>query len=109
MTQHVAKVWLMKSRFEGYPQLSDFAIREEVLPPLKDGGVCVCVCVCVCVRVCVCLDIAVFGQTNFESAKNIPEYLVQAVWFSVDPYNRTVAARADFSEGMAMKGFQVAR
>lgn len=33
-----AKVWVMKKHFEGFPQTSDFEMKQEVLANLKDGG-----------------------------------------------------------------------
>ncbi|XP_048788444.1 prostaglandin reductase 1 [Lagopus muta] len=32
-----AKVWVMKKHFEGFPQTSDFEMKQEVLANLKDG------------------------------------------------------------------------
>jgi len=32
------KVFYMKKKFEGEPKLSDFELKEEELPPLKNGG-----------------------------------------------------------------------
>jgi len=32
-----SRIWVMAKRFQGVPKLSDYAIKEEQLPPLKDG------------------------------------------------------------------------
>uniref|UniRef100_A0A0B7AVZ9 15-oxoprostaglandin 13-reductase n=1 Tax=Arion vulgaris TaxID=1028688 RepID=A0A0B7AVZ9_9EUPU len=34
-----AKVWLANHEFEGEPKLEDFTLKEETLPPLKDGEI----------------------------------------------------------------------
>lgn len=62
----------MAKKFHGAPKLSDFAIKEEELPPIKDK-----------------------------------EFLCEAVWWSVDPYNRAYAN--SFPPGTPMIGFQVAK
>ncbi|XP_028660613.1 prostaglandin reductase 1-like [Erpetoichthys calabaricus] len=35
----IAKSWILKKHFLGFPKLSDFELKEEELPPLNDGGV----------------------------------------------------------------------
>uniref|UniRef100_A0A0B7AY65 15-oxoprostaglandin 13-reductase n=2 Tax=Arion vulgaris TaxID=1028688 RepID=A0A0B7AY65_9EUPU len=34
-----AKVWSGRRQYEGLPKLDDFVLKEEVLPPLKDGEI----------------------------------------------------------------------
>ncbi|KAI4884984.1 hypothetical protein NFI96_020250 [Prochilodus magdalenae] len=34
-----AKVWVLKKHFDGFPKESDFELREETLPEVKDGEV----------------------------------------------------------------------
>lgn len=33
-----ASTWILRQHFEGFPKLSDFEIKQEELPELKDGG-----------------------------------------------------------------------
>ncbi|XP_051993852.1 prostaglandin reductase 1-like [Xyrauchen texanus] len=36
-----AKMWVLKKHFEGFPKESNFELREEIVPELKDGDVLV--------------------------------------------------------------------
>ncbi|XP_078532124.1 prostaglandin reductase 1-like [Lissotriton helveticus] len=69
----LSKSWLLAKHFEGFPKHSDFKLKEEMLPAIKDG-----------------------------------EVLVEAVYFSVDPYMRSYSRRI-MKEGDVMTGNHVAR
>ncbi|KAG2466372.1 IDH3B dehydrogenase, partial [Polypterus senegalus] len=38
-TMVIAKSWILKKHFVGFPKLSDFELKKEELPPLNDGEV----------------------------------------------------------------------
>ncbi|KAA0723154.1 Prostaglandin reductase 1 [Triplophysa tibetana] len=68
-----AKTWILKKHFEGFPKQSDFELREEILPELRDG-----------------------------------DLLVEAVYFSVDPYMRALS-KMWMKEGDVQYGTQLAK
>lgn len=35
---YTSNVWVLKNYFKGEPKLSDFVLKEETLPAIKDGG-----------------------------------------------------------------------
>lgn len=35
-----AKKFIYAKRFDGIPKISDFQLEEEILPELRDGGIC---------------------------------------------------------------------
>ncbi|XP_037088671.1 prostaglandin reductase 1-like [Pollicipes pollicipes] len=67
-----SRKWVLVQHFDGFPKHTDFELREEPLPGLKDG-----------------------------------EYLCEAEWISVDPYQR--AYTPNYQVPMTMIGLQCAR
>ena len=80
-----ARKYVMESQFQGEPKRSDLKIVEEDLPPLNDGGrerrlQC-------CSYSCLYFFF-IFYFIFFTVIRVPPEFLIEAVWLSVDPYMR---------------------
>ena len=83
-----AKRWVLKNAFVGYPKRDDFEIVEETLPALKDGGKR-------CMRM---LDRELHHARRRATSHRLQalifsfflelEFLVEALWVTVDPYMR---------------------
>lgn len=92
------KRFVYAKRFEGLPKITDFQLVEEDLPELKDGGKC-----------------QLFSIQYSEKSINnsgfwflvLLDVLVEAVYFSVDPYMRAYMDRYDV--GVTMIGGQIAK
>lgn len=82
----------MKRHFEGLPTHDDFMLVEEDIPELKSGG-----------YFSQPIVLNYFLKSNF-----FPEFLVEAQFFSVDPYMRPYS-KVLLSEMQTMIGSQVGR
>lgn len=88
----LTKYWVMAKKFDGFPKLSDFKIVEEELPELKEGGHVILIffqifhghVILILKENLICVFCRISSQFYFF----ISEFLCEAVWLSVDPYNR---------------------
>lgn len=88
-----SRIWVMAKKFQGAPKLSDFAIKEQELPPLKDGGRCLFL-----------YKLRMYQLILIN--RNFAEFLCKAEFLSIDPYQRAYAS--SFPDGAPMIGYQVA-
>lgn len=78
-----AKVWILKKHFEGFPKESNFELKEVDLPELQDGGMNIFIYIQYFLLPVQCLTDLSNVVVVFHS-----DVLVEAIYFSVDPYMR---------------------